>query len=213
MYLKPSLLLIFIFYTLTSHLRAQEKTQSWQLVKDENGIKVYTRMLAHSDYKEFRGEMDVVAKLDALLSFINNADRCPDWQYRCIKMLNLSNGYIYKLSNLPWPLNDRYTVMQSQMHHDQQQNIYTLQLQNIEREQLPQQILAQLPVEDDSVQMRYSDGYWQFKIGRLSTIHITYQMHGDPAGVIPAVLANQGVTNAAFVTLGNLKKHFTSIHN
>ena len=213
MHLKSFLLLLLIFFTLTSQLSAEEKMQSWQLVKDENGIKVYTRILAHSDYKEFRGEMDVATKLDVLLNFIKNAERCPDWQYKCIKMLNLSNGYIYKLSNLPWPLSDRYTVMQSQMHHDQQHNIYTLQLKNIEREQLPQQILAQLPEEDDTVQMRFSDGYWQFKVDTPSTIHITYQMHGDPAGVIPAVLANQGVTNAAFVTLSNLKKYFASIQN
>jgi hypothetical protein len=213
MYLKSPLLLLFIFFTSVSHLSAQEKTQSWQLVKDENGIKVYTRILANSDYKEFRGEMDVGTNLDALLTYINNADHCPDWQYRCIKMLNLGNGYIYKLSKLPWPLSDRYTVMQSQMYYDQPHNIHTLQLKNIEREQLPQQILAQLPVEDYTVQMRYSDGYWQFKVDNSSTIHITYQMHGDPAGVIPAVLANQGVTNAAFVTLSNLKKHFTSIQN
>jgi len=213
MHLKSFLLLLLIFFTSTSQLSAEEKTQSWQLVKDENGIKVYTRMLAHSDYKEFRGEMDIEAKLEALLTFIKNADRCPDWQYKCIKMLNLSNGYIYKLSKLPWPLRDRYTVMQSQEHYDQQHNIYTLRLKNIEREKLPQQILAQLPEEDDTVQMRFSDGYWQFKVDNSSTIHIIYQMHGDPAGVIPALLANQGVTNAAFVTLGNLKKHFASIQN
>ena len=214
MYLKSPLLLLFIlFIIITSQLNAQEKTQNWQLVKNENEIKVYTRILANSDYKEFRGEVSVATNLDTLLNFIKNADRCPDWQYKCIKMLNLSNSYIYKLSSLPWPLNDRYTVMQSQVHYDQSQNIYTLQLKNIERAQLPKQIVTQLPVEDESVQMRYSDGYWQFKVDNASTIHITYQMHGDPAGIIPAVLANQGVTNAAFVTLSNLKKHFTSIKN
>ena len=213
MYLKSTLLLLFIFFTSTSPLNAEEKPQNWQLVKDENGIKVYTRTLAHSDYKEFRGEMDVEAKLDALLTFIKNADRCPNWQYKCIKALTLSNGYIYKLSNLPWPLSDRYTVMQTQMHYDKQDKTYTLHLKNIERGKLSQQILAQLPVENDTVQMRYSDGYWQFKIDSPSIIHITYQMHGDPAGVIPVVLANQGVTNAAFVTLSNLKNHFTAIQN
>ena len=213
MHFKSLLFLSIIFFTSVSQLAAEEKNQSWQLVKDEKGIKVYTRFLANSDYKEFRGKMDVATKLDTLLTFINNAGRCPEWQYRCIKMLNLSNGYIYKLSNLPWPLSDRYTVMHSQMHYDQLLNTYTLQLKNIKREKLSHQILGQLPVEDNTMQMRYSDGYWQFKVGSSSIIHITYQMHGDPAGVIPAVLANQGVTNAAFVTLSNLKKHFTSIPN
>jgi hypothetical protein len=210
LYLKSSLVL-FIFFILTPQISAQENHQNWQLVKDENGIKVYTRIHADSDYKEFRGEMNIEAPLDDLLMFINNAARCPDWQYRCIQMLNLGNGYIYKLNNLPWPLSDRYTVMQAHMQFDQKHNIHTLQLKNIKREQLLQHILAQLPEEDGTVQMRYSDGYWKFKPNNASTIHIIYQMHGDPAGIIPAILANQGVINAAFVTLSNLKQHFTSL--
>ncbi len=208
--LKPTLLLLLIFSASTNQLYAQENTKNWQLVKDENGIKVYTRILANSDYKEFRGVLDIETSLNDLLTFINNASRCPDWQHRCIKRLNLSDGYIYKLSDLPWPFSDRYTVMQSKTHFDQQQNIFTLQLKNIEREQLPKNILAQLPEEKNTVQMRYSDGYWQFTLNKASSIHITYQMLGDPARAFPAILADQGVINAAFITLSNLKKHFKS---
>lgn len=208
--LKLPLLLLFILSTSISQLSAQENTQNWQLVKDEKGIKVYTRILEHSNYKEFRGVLDIQTSLDDLLAFINNESRCPDWQYRCIKRLNLSDGYIYKLSELPWPFSDRYTVMQSKKHFDQQQNIFTLRLKNIKREQLPKKILAQLPEQNNTVQMRYSDGYWQFKLDNASSINITYQMLGDPARVFPAILADQGVINAAFITLSNLKKHFTT---
>jgi len=102
--------------------------------------------------------------------------------------------------------------MQSRLQFDQKNNIYTWQLKNIQRQHLPPHIQAQLPEQGNTVQMRYSDGFWQFKLNN-STIHITYQMHGDPAGVIPAALANQGVTNAAFVTLSNLKNHFSTLQN
>ena len=211
--IKPFLFLLFLFFSSFAQVHAQKNTPNWQLVKDENSIQVYLRSLPHSEYKEFRGEVSINTNLKELLAFIKNASFCPSWRYKCIKMLNLSDGYIYKLSSLPWPLNDRYTVMQSQLQFDQKNNVYTWQLKNIARKHLPEHIQAQLPNQGNTVQMRYSDGFWQFKLHKHNTIHITYQMHGDPAGVIPAVLANQGVTNAAFVTLSNLKTHFSSTPN
>ncbi|BCG62699.1 MAG: hypothetical protein methR_P0349 [Methyloprofundus sp.] len=204
------ILLLTTFITIPAPLIAQTNGSAWQLAKEQQGIKVYTRTIAGSKFKEFKGEVEISSSIDSLLSFINNAEYCPQWRYKCMQMMSLSEGYIYKLSNLPWPLSDRYTVMSSQLLINAAQNIYTLQLKNIKREQLPQHILAQLPAAGSTVQMHSSDGYWQFKLSSPTSIHITYQMHGDPAGVLPAALANQGVTNAAFVTLLNLKKHFSA---
>jgi len=204
--LKSSLLTLLILFSAERSLKAEESLFPWNLVKNEAGIQVYTRTLANSDYKEFKGVMTLEAKLDTLLKFINNAEHCPDWQYKCLKMLTLSDGYLYKLSDLPWPLSDRYTVMQSQGNFDQEQNSYTLNLKNIPRNQLPQPILQQLPAELDTVQMRTSDGYWHFQLNHTATILITHQMHGDPAGSLPASLANLGVTNAAYVTLSKLRE-------
>jgi hypothetical protein len=204
--LKPSLLTLLILFSAVHNLKAEESVSAWDLVKNEKGIKVYTRTLAHSDYKEFKGIMTLETKLDTLLKFINNAEHCPAWQYKCLKMLILSNGYLYKLSDLPWPLSDRYTVMRSQGHFDQKHNSYTLSLKNIPRNQLPQHILQQLPAELDTIQMRSSDGYWHFQLSHTAAIRITYQMHGDPAGSLPANLANLGVTNAAYITLSKLRE-------
>ncbi len=204
-YLKI-LLLTLLFNTVL--FAASTDTENWQLVKEEQGIRVYTRRLAHSDYKEFKGTITLTASLNELLDFINNASACPDWQYRCLKMLNLSDHYLYKLNDLPWPLSDRYTVMHSSGIFNPATHTYTLTLKNIKRAQLPAHIISQLPEENDTIQMRHSDGYWQLKHLPSKKIQITYQMHGDPAGSLPASLANQGVTNAAFISLQNLKKHF-----
>lgn len=204
--LKSSLLTLLILFSTALGLKAEENLSPWDLVKNEQGIQIYTRTIVNSAYKEFKGVMTLEAKLDTLLKFINNAEHCPDWQYKCIKMLNLSDGYLYKLSDLPWPLSDRYTIMRSQGVFDPEKHSYTLRLKNIAREQLPQHILQQLPAELDTVQMRTSDGYWHFQLNPAATIQITYQMHGDPAGSLPANLANLGVTNAAYITLSKLRE-------
>ncbi|GFO72681.1 hypothetical protein BJAS_P3122 [Bathymodiolus japonicus methanotrophic gill symbiont] len=206
-FLKVSLLL---FYFVSDPAIALDKEPGWKLAKQENGISVYTRELAYSDYPEYRGEMSITANIDELLAFINNGDNCASWRYKCMKMLNLSDNYIYKLSNLPWPFRNRYTVMKSSAYFDQQTNSYTIELSNIQRSLLPKAIQAQLPEPEDTVQMRYSDGYWRFKfVSDNHTIHITYQMHGDADAPIPPQLTRLGVINSAFITLSNLKKHFT----
>mgnify|MGYP000524088846 CR=1 FL=1 len=180
--------------------------QDWQQVKQEQGIKLYTRLIPNSDYKAFKGTMRITGSLKMVLALINNAEKCADWQYRCLEMRVLSDNYIYKLSELPWPLQNRYTVMKQQAEWSNHQQRYTLNLQNIAREQLPTAIRGQLPNDHDNVQMRHSDGYWQFDLQPQNIIDITYQMHGDPAGIIPASLANQGVINAGFETLLNLRR-------
>lgn len=189
-----------------------QDTSDWILAKEKNGVTVYTRTLSHSDYKEFKGKVNITANLAELLSFIKEPKNCPNWQYKCIYQLQLTEGYIYKLSNLPWPLNDRYTVMQSDESFNAQTQIHTLTLKNIPRNLLPENIKNQLPEEGNTLQMRTSDGYWKFDLSHAPNIHITHQMHGDPAGVIPASLANLGVINAAFVSLDNLRYHFALEH-
>ena len=206
-FLKISLLLL---YFIAAPVAALEKGQGWELAKQQNGISVYTRELADSHYPEFRGEMNIIANIDELLAFINNGENCASWRYKCIEMLNLSDNYIYKLSHLPWPFSNRYTVMKAITHFDKQQNSYTVKLTNIKHSLLPQNIRAQLPQQEDTVQMRYSDGYWLFKLAPTDkNIHITYQMHGDADAALPSGLTQIGIINSAFITLNNLKKHFT----
>lgn len=199
-FLKPSLLLFFI------SLQVAADKHDWTLVKQQNDITVYTRTVTHSSYKEFRGELKLNANIDQLLAFVIAGKSCSSWRYQCIKMLNLSDGYVYKLNHLPWPFSNRYTVMKSQLSFDQK-NSYTLRLRNIKRSQLPQYIQQQLPKPENTKQMRYSDGYWQFTQVQQH-IHIIYQMHGDAGVALPSELTQAGIINSAFITLNNLKKHF-----
>ena len=203
-FFKTSILLLFF---ICLPVAAVDK-HGWKLVKQQNDITVYTRKVANSSYKEFRGELNINANMDELLAFVLAAKDCSSWRYKCITMLNLSDDYIYKLSHLPWPFSHRYTVMKSQLSFDKK-NSYTLKLSNIKRFLLPKKIQHQLPEPGNTKQMRYSDGYWQFKFSPLdNNIHITYQMHGDAGIAVPSELTQLGIINSAFITLNNLKKHF-----
>ena len=84
-----------------------------------------------------------------------------------------------------------------------------IKLINIKHSLLPQHIQAQLPEHKNNVQMRNSDGYWQFiPDPQNNNIHIIYQMHGDAGVTLPVEWTHFGIINSAFVTLSNLRKHF-----
>lgn len=199
--MRHSLLLLII--ALTS---IKVSYADWQLVKDEQAIQVYTQKMPASDYKAFKATMRIHANIEQLMHFINRSENCPLWQYRCLKMQIIGQRYLYKLSELPWPLHNRYTVMEMHIKNQTKTPQRTLYLKNIKRSELPPYIAEQLPDENNTVQMRVSDGYWQFSQISPTQTDIIYQMHGDPAGVIPASLANQGVINAGFETLKMLRE-------
>jgi hypothetical protein len=72
--------------------------------------------------------------LGGVTSVIKEPALCPKWQYKCIYKLRLTKNYIYKLSNLPWPLNDRYTVMKSEEFFNAETKTHTINLKNIRRD-------------------------------------------------------------------------------
>ncbi len=204
--------LLIIYFVLSPRANALDNYKGWTLAKQEEGITVYTRPVVNSDYPEFRGEMSINTNINKLLRFFNNPEHCPAWRYKCVKMLNLSDGYIYRLSSLPWPFSDRYTVMHSISVFDKQNNSYTIKLTNIKRARLPSHIQAQLPEQGNTVQMRYSEGYWAFKqTPSKDQVHIIYQMHGDADADLPNELIQLGIINSAYITLSNLKKFFSQI--
>jgi hypothetical protein len=198
---------LLLCFLVSFSCHAQE-TSNWILAKEQNTVRVYTRTMPNSNYQAFKGKVSITGDLSELLSFIKEPKNCPNWQYRCLYKLPLNKNYSYQLNHLPWPLSNRYTVMKSDEFFNTQTHIYMINLKNIHRRLLAKHIKNQLPDEGNTVQMRIADGYWKLDASHAPRIDITYQMHGDPAGIIPASLANLGVINAAFVSLDNLRRHF-----
>lgn len=103
------LVILFLISIAISHFAQAEE---WELVKDKNDIKIYTRNTEGSKYKTYKGEailnMDI-REIYKVLVDVENYDR---WVYECSESRLLSEKenqeYVfYSIIHMPWPFDDR----------------------------------------------------------------------------------------------------------
>ena len=182
------------------------ETGAWELQKQQDGIKIYTRDVAGSKYKEFKGEVILKTSLSNLLSLLENVKICHEWQYKCQQKIKLNDQYAFRINDLPWPVSDRYVITHSLSQYDEKTQTHYVQITNIKKNQLPENIVNKLPDTGSMVEMDKYQGGWKLIEQKEGEIKIIIQIHGEPGGSIPSAIVNAGVVNGPFETLMNMKE-------
>jgi carbon monoxide dehydrogenase subunit G len=172
---------------------------SWNLVKQEAGIKVYTKKEPGSGYKAFKAEMQVSCKIENIVEVLKNTENINNWVVNCkgVKLLKTEDNdqYYYIETSLPLPFENRDMV-------------YHFQYQKINSEQF-KVIVTGLPgyiqPRKGIVRMTKTNGYWLLTTIDTNNTQVTYQMHVEPGGLIPAWLANPFIKNVPFSTFKELR--------
>jgi len=181
---------------LTFRVSAQE---DWDLVREETGIKVYTKTESGSKYKAFKSEMEVSCTIDNFVEVLKNMDTVNNWVVNCkgVKLLNTEGNdqYFYIETSLPWPFESRDMV-------------YHFQYMEISSEQV-KVIVTGIPGYIQPVEgiarMAKADGYWLLTSAGTNKTAVTYQMHVEPGGSIPAWLVNPFIKSVPFSTFKELR--------
>ena len=186
-------------------LHAQE---SWDLVKENEGVKVYTRTNEVMSFKEFRATMTVKAKVEDFVSVLYDVDGLTSWGYNIseAKLLERPNDTIqiyYAVAKAPWPYKDRDGIYKNTFDWDKNSGSLTVDIELLEDER---------ELSKSFVRM---DGYGFWKVEKISAneLKIDFQMQVDPGGSIKAWMANMFVTDSPFKTMTgiretmSLKKH------
>lgn len=75
MKLTKTILMIISLSLITSSLLADE----WKLRKDKNGIKVFTRDVEGSKFKEFKAIVEIKTSMSTILSVFDDVDAYDKW--------------------------------------------------------------------------------------------------------------------------------------
>ena len=185
-----------IVLLLTSGVSAQE---NWNLVKEEAGITVYTKTESGSKYKAFKAEMQVSCKIENIIEVLKNSYSINNWIVNCkgVKLLKTEDNdqYYYIETSLPLPFQNRdmvYHFQYIQINSEQDRVIVT---------GIPEYIQPKQGI----VRMVKADGYWLLTAIDTDKTAVTYQMHVEPGGLIPAWLANPFIKNVPFSTFKELR--------
>ncbi|MBC7922591.1 MAG: START domain-containing protein [Ferruginibacter sp.] len=183
----------------------QVPTGSWKLVKDKNGVKVYTRKVEGSALKEFKAVTTVAAPLNSLVALLKDFESYPAWVTDCkaarqLKLVSPTSYYYYAELNAPWPVENRDMVVHFQVQQDSATKAVTCTMA-AEPDYLPPQ--------PGNVRIPKLKGTWQLTPQQDGTVEVLHRVHAESGGSIPAWLANSVMTDGPYRTLSNMRNVVT----
>lgn len=181
---------------------AGEKEAKWILAKDEKNIKVYTRKVEGTSFKEFKGVVTIKASLTSLVALVSDAVAAPDWVANCsetkvLEQISTQESYTYSLSKAPWPVADRDSIVHNVISQDKDTLVVT-----IKQTGKPDRIKEKKNI----TRVKRIEGVWQFTPKKDGNIEIVYQNLSDPGGAIPVWLVNASLVSQPYKTLLKLQK-------
>lgn len=191
----------FLSFVLTCCCFLSYSQNDWELKKNEDGIKVYTRKTNKSSVKEFKAVMLLKTTMTSLVDKITDAKGLKNWNYRTTKSRLLerisdNESIVYMYNDFPWPVKNR-------------DHISKLTLLNIDPSIVKIEITSVpniVPEYDNAIRIEEFSGFWLLEKTNKGIL-VTQQMHGEPKGNVPSVIINATLAKAPLYSFKRLKKH------
>jgi hypothetical protein len=124
-------LIILLLITKAVSVTASIEDASWLLVKDKQGVKLYTASIDGSDYVAVKAVAQIDASMETIVAVLGDGEGCNQWRELCqssrvLKTLPDSQRTIYMVLNMPWPLADRDMVIHSRTTLDNENKAFTV---------------------------------------------------------------------------------------
>jgi hypothetical protein len=171
----------------------------WKLEKQKNKVSIYSKK-TDSGYKEVMVKTIVEASPYALIALLDDVAVSCQWIHNCIevKILNEASPterLVNSFFAAPWPIKDRDMVTFSTTTFSDSK----VQIEISDRGDTK-------PNNPKYVRMQNIHGLWEASTLEDGQSEITYTGGGNPAGNIPAFIANQALISTTFKTFQNLSK-------
>lgn len=193
----------FLFSVLVIHHQPVMAQDNWKLAQDHEGIKIYTRPMAHSKIKAIKVECNLAATSSQLVAAILDIKTCGEWVYSSkknvlIKQISPLDLIYYSEVEVPWPVENRDYVVHIKVEQNPQSKVTTVNSPCIP---------GYVAENDGIVRISQSVARWTITPMGKNQIKAEYILEVDPMGTVPAWLTNLFATKGPYETFKKLKVH------
>ncbi|MFQ6572934.1 START domain-containing protein [Pseudomonas sp. UM16] len=189
---------IAVVFGLSAMLVPLAYAEDWKVAKEEEGVKVSLSDVAGSDYKAYRGVTLIKAPLAKVQALQEDVAGACAWIHECKSQKLLKSegdqSWTYTQFNTPWPVTARDSVL----------HVTTTQAADGSLTRKLEGVPTYLPEEKGFVRVAKVEGFWKL-VPKDGGTEVTYQVHTEPGGSVPSMVANKFVVDAPFNTLKALK--------
>ena len=180
-------------------------SSNWVLKRNESGIKVYSKCIAGSNLKEVRAVNTVKSSLSGIVGLLLDTKNYVKWIYRCseaktLKIINSRELYIYQITSVPWPFDNRDVVTHLKITQDSLTKVVTINSTS-----------ASEYVPDIAGIVRVKEFNSIYTLTKLSSdsVKIEYELYTNPGGDVPAWLINANIVEGPYTTTINMIKQLS----
>ena len=193
---------LFFFSVLFIALGVQQsQAQDWKLVKDSEGIKVYTRTTDAMDYKAFKSIATIDAELSSFVALIKDVKALKDWGYKLkssslLKRQGDTVQIYFAEAKAPFPYKNRYGIYLNEFTwNNNQKELYV----SID-------LLENYDYHEEDLVMLKGKGYWRVTQLENSKLEVVFEMQVDPGKGVPAWLSNLFADESPYETMRSVKE-------
>jgi hypothetical protein len=178
------------------------QASEWELARDRNGIKVWTRDEPGYPIRAFKAVTTVDSSLSGLVNLIMDTERVSEWAYRILRVEVLARDdvaatfVIRTETDFPWPLSNRDVVLAGQIVQDEKTGVVMIRSRST----------GQYPVNPDFVRMPDMVGDWIFRPLGGGKVEVTMIGRANPSGNIPFGVVNLIIHETPYRTLLGLRE-------
>lgn len=172
----------------------------WNLVKEEDGIRLYNRSIAGFEFKEVKAILHLSTDLSKAEKYLLNPNNIEKWMSGCsLSISKKSHGNVreyYTIFDAPWPVSDRDDYGMMELKESTGRKL------QIDFKSLPDGT----PRISSMVRVPYSKGKLTIEVGANGQKTLTYQMLVDRGGNLPSYVKDYLENSSPVQTVQKLKE-------
>ncbi|GAB3993930.1 START domain-containing protein [Spirosoma daeguense] len=185
-----------------SRIGFSQVSDDWNLEKEKDGIRVYSRNLTGNRLKELRVQCTFQGTLSALVAMLSDVENYPKLMYktktsRLLRRISETEMYYYIETELPWPVENR------------DMNVHLLFTQDPDTRALRVQInktADEVPPQPHIVRVADWLAVWEVQPQPNQQLQIDYHCRVNPGGSLPVWLVNLTATTGPYESFKLLRK-------
>ena len=196
MYIRNCTVFCLLVFLASPFIQAAGES-AWKEVVVDQGVTVWSRDRSGRVLPELRARGQMNGEIFHAMAVILDNERSCEWVPNCtesqeIKRLDARTTWVYSVTDSPWPVSDRDTVVKvvaEEIELDQQYRVVMQAQPDL------------LPLVEGRVRIPYSKIYFLLKRAGANTIQIEYGLDVDPGGVLPKWMVRRTALNTLIETI------------
>lgn len=203
---KAVLFIVFLFPIFS-------EANEWELVKEDECVQIFLRDVSGSDIREYKGVIKIKGSISSVMKVLDDSFAMDEWFYRSkepilLKQKHLEERYSYQVSEYPFPASNRDIIVKTKLSRDIISGAIRIKMESVPNfcKRHSYKEVCENINESNLVHIQKLKGYFLLEPLNKNLTRLTWQMHTELEGSLPAWIVNQKLVDVPFESLVSLKE-------